>query len=448
MSQDLSYHTQSLCPRCLKLVEARHVAHGNTVYMEKNCPDHGRFKAKVWEGLDLYQTWRRPKIPIEKRFSMTSVQQGCPFDCGLCPDHRQHTCTAVLDITAQCNLVCPFCFADAGRENAGPDPALGDIQKLMEQVMAVSPACNLQLSGGEPSLRDDLPDIVAAAVSLGFAFVQLNTNGIVAGLNPEFALSMARAGLSSVFLQFDGVTDPVYERLRGRPLLKIKQAAIRHFGENGIGVVLVPTLVPGVNDHDIGRILEFALDHAPAVRGVHFQPVSFFGRHGRAPEDRDRITIPEILESIQAQTGAKFKAGDFTPPSCEHSLCAFSGKFLRGHDGSVRPLTLFDAACCTPVRAELGAQKAKATVVRHWQAPARTCACTSGREDGLDRFIREASQGMFTVSGMAFQDVWNLDIERLKGCCIHAVSPDGRLIPFCAYNLTSADGKGLYRDHG
>ncbi len=448
MSPDLSYHTKSLCPQCLKLLEARHVAHGSTVYMEKTCPDHGLFRAKIWEGLDLYHKWHRPKIPIEKRFSMTPVQQGCPFDCGLCPDHRQHTCTAVLDITAQCNLACPFCFADAGKQHAGPDQGLGEIQKLLEQVMAVSPTCNLQLSGGEPSLRGDLPDIVAAAVSLGFAFVQLNTNGIAAGLNPELALSMARAGLSSVFLQFDGVSDPVYERLRGRPLFKIKQAAIRHFGENGIGVVLVPTLVPGVNDHEIGKILEFALDHAPAVRGVHFQPVSFFGRHGSAPEDRDRITIPEILESIQAQTRARFKAGDFTPPSCEHSLCAFSGKFLRGHDGSVRPLTLFDAACCTPVRAEQGAQKAKATVVRHWQVPARECACASGREDGLDRFIRKAEQGMFTVSGMAFQDVWNLDIERLKGCCIHAVSPDGRLIPFCAYNLTSAGGKGLYRHHG
>ena len=448
MSQDLSYHTQSLCPQCLKRIEARHVIHGNTVFMEKNCPDHGLFQAKIWEGLELYRQWRRPKIPIEKRFSMTPVKNGCPFDCGLCPDHRQHTCTAVLDITARCNLTCPFCFADAGKQNAGPDPDSGKIFKLMEQVMAVSPTCNLQLSGGEPSLRDDLSDIVAAAVSLGFRFVQLNTNGLVAGLDPEFAPGMARAGLSSVFLQLDGVTDPVYVRLRGRPLLEIKQSAIHNFGDNGIGVVLVPTLVPGVNDQEIGKIIEFALEHAPAVRGVHFQPVSFFGRHGKVPEERDRITIPEILEAIQVQTKGKFNVEDFTPPSCEHALCAFSGKFLRQDNGSVHPLTLFDAACCTPVRAEQGAKKAKATVVRHWQAPGRTFACTSGREDGMDRFIRQADQGMFTVSGMAFQDVWNLDLARLKGCCIHAVSPDGRLIPFCAYNLTSADGKGLYRDHG
>ena len=165
MSQDLSYHTQSLCPRCLKRIEARHVTHGNTVFMEKNCPDHGLFQAKIWEGLELYHQWRRPKIPIEKRFSMTPVQNGCPFDCGLCPDHRQHTCTAVLDITARCNLTCPFCFADAGKQDAGPDPNSGEIQKLMKQVMAVSPTCNLQLSGGEPSLRDDLSDIVAAGVS-------------------------------------------------------------------------------------------------------------------------------------------------------------------------------------------------------------------------------------------------------------------------------------------
>ena len=452
MTGNLPYQTQSLCPQCLKRIDARHRAEGEAIYLEKTCPDHGDFKTRIWQGRQLYARWVRPKIPIERRFTMTQIQDGCPFDCGLCPDHRQHTCTAVLDITHRCNLNCRFCFADAGAQPA-EDPDLSTLAALMEKVIAVSPDCNLQLSGGEPSLREDLPQIVAAARQIGFRFVQLNTNGMKLGEDPGFTARLAEAGLASLFLQFDGVTDTVYDTLRGRPLLEVKQAAIRACADSGIGVVLVPTLVSGINIHEIGRIIEFGLAHAPAVRGVHFQPVSYFGRHGAAPKDSDRITIPEVLDALEKQTHGKICVNDFKPSACEHALCSFTGKFLRKPDGSLSRLTLLDTACCTPVRAEQGSRRAKEAVVRHWQTPNKpgtnppgtTCKC---QEDGLDRFLREASQGMFTVSGMAFQDVWNLDLERLKGCCIHAVSPDGRLIPFCAYNLTSALGKGLHRHHG
>ena len=438
--------TQSLCPQCLKRIEAAYVLDGETVYMEKTCEVHGFFRTKTWQGRDSRQTWIKPKIPIEHRFHMTPEKEGCPFDCGLCPGHRQHTCTAVLEVTQNCNFHCTFCFAGAGSHRRSPDLSLDQIRSLLARVYEISPGCNLQISGGEPTLRKDLPDIVAAAKKTGFEFIQLNTNGYLPAMDGGLLKSLKNEGLSSVFIQFDGVSDTVYQALRGRPLWEIKQKAVLNCIEQDIGVILVPTLVPGINVDQIGPVLLFALDHAPGVRGVHFQPVSHFGRHPGPPKDSDRITIPEILAEIESQTQNKFKGRDFRPSSCEHALCSFNGKFLILEDGTLSPLLALGANCCTPVPAEQGAAQAKASVARQWGPPVKIKdSQRSDAKDGLARFIQRSHTHMFSVSGMAFQDAWNIDLERLKGCCIHSVAPDGRLIPFCAYNLTGENHMGLYR---
>jgi hypothetical protein len=415
--------------------------------MEKRCPVHGKFKTKIWQGEKSFGQWVKPKIPIADRFHMVPENKGCPFDCGLCPQHLQHTCTAVLDVTSNCNFKCQFCFADSDAAKRKPDPGLDQLVDRLEKVYEISPECNLQLSGGEPTLRADLPQIIDRARGVGFKFVQLNTNGFLLAKDKNLVRRLAASGLSSVFLQFDGTSDGVHTQLRGRPLCRIKEQAIDNCCEHNIGVVLVPTLVPSINIREIGSILRFALAHAPGVRGVHFQPVSYFGRHTGAPGDAARITIPEILTQIEGQTQGLFSQRDFRPSACEHSLCSFNGKFLIQEDGRPTPLTPFATDCCAPVRAEEGSRQAKASVARHWQAPGKIELPRAGQaEDGLDRFIRQSATHMFCVSGMAFQDVWNLDLDRLKGCCIHSVSDHGRLIPFCAYNLTSCRGKGLYRN--
>ncbi len=438
--------TQSLCPICLTRIPAARRLENDTLYLEKNCATHGKFKTKIWQGEKSFRQWVKPKIPIKNRFEMVPENKGCPFDCGLCPHHLQHTCTAVLEVTQNCNFNCCFCFAESNPTTAEQDPGLDKIFALMAKVYATSPGCNLQISGGEPTLRTDLPEIITHARKIGFEFVQLNTNGFLLATDKPLAGRLADAGLSSVFLQFDGTSDTVHKQLRGRSLSKIKEKAVSRCSENNIGVVLVPTLVPGINIQQIGPILSFALDHAPLVRGVHFQPVSYFGRHTGMPKDEDRITIPEILCEIESQTQGMFQQKNFRPSACEHALCSFNGKFLINKEGRPTPLTPACTDCCKPVLAEQGSQQAKASVARHWQAPGNIQPPESmAAEDGLDRFIRQAATHMFSVSGMAFQDAWNLDLDRLKGCCIHSVAPDGRLIPFCAYNLTSGLGKGLYR---
>lgn len=446
MEAKILFQTQSICPECFVRIPAAHVLENNTVYMEKICDVHGCFRAKIWQGAESYQQWVKPKIPILNRFHMVPEKNGCPFDCGLCPHHTQHTCTAVLEVTRNCNFNCRFCFADADATATVKDLSLGHIFSLLASVYEISPECNLQISGGEPTLRTDLVRIISRARKIGFKFIQLNTNGFLLATTASLAKTLRDAGLSSVFLQFDGVTDKVYNRLRRRDLFADKQRAISRCIENDIGVILVPTLVPGVNLNEIGPILFFALENAPGVRGVHFQPVSYFGRHRSIPADTDRITIPEILSEIESQTRSIFRQKDFRPSACEHALCSFNGKFLIMEDGTLKPLVSFNTDCCAPIPSEKGSSRATASVARQWGAPGKSAPPESLRnKDGLDKFIRRSHTHMFSVSGMAFQDVWNLDLERLKGCCIHSVAPDGRLVPFCAYNLTGEQGKRLYR---
>lgn len=604
---------QSLCPVCLQRITARHEAEGDTILLVKRCPQHGEFRTPVWRGEPAMQSWKKPKLPTPPAPDGTT-KKGCPFDCGLCPEHNQHTCTVLFEITARCNLRCRFCFASAGEQQQIPDPDIDELRDLMDAVRPQTGPCNVQLSGGEPTMRDDLPDIIRMAKQR-FGFVQINTNGLRIAQQPELAQQLAKAGLDSAFLQFDGTTDDIYKTLRGAPLLQQKLQAINLMGQAGIGVVLVPTVVPAVNDHNLGDILKLGAAYSPVVRGVHFQPVSHFGRYPTqtsesglssqnaatpAPPHTARITLPEVMRNLEAQTERLVTTQDFLPPGCEHSLCSFHANYMIREDNTFQRLSVQRSACdCKPRPASEGADAAKAFVKRQWAsaplqsiqnlsqgkapvaedcttqysgtsdvtcykasslhtpAPSRSatvssvasshnkalCADTEGQPvppssalttdcaaldnatlcptedachpqagcscettppraaeaaskqaaeqaskldsgqvseqisgqvsgptlgqvskpnpgqhpaqakpaqakpmDDLDRFIQRAATHTFAVSAMAFQDVWNIDLERIQGCCIHVAAPDGRLVPFCAWNCTSASGKALHRN--
>lgn len=473
--------TQSLCPVCLNRVDAAYEerpAGSMVVELVKTCPAHGIFRTPVWRGEPLMQTWRRPKKPSYPRRPVTSVDRGCPFDCGLCPEHAQHTCTGQIEVTGRCDLGCPVCYAESGA-SSGDDPPLSLIKFQLDCLWQASGACNVQLSGGEPTMRDDLPDIIHTARQRGFPFVQLNSNGLRLGREPGYARLLADAGLDSVYLQCDGADDDVYRRIRGRACAAEKHAAIMACADAGLGVVLVATLVQGVNVAKIGDLLRMALDMGPAVRGLHMQPAASFGRFPWDLAAAPRVTLPEVMRELETQSQGMLHVTDFHPPGCEHALCSFSAVYRRTPAGLA--LLKNTGACCdsgsslsrpvtaaTPEQAENspelvaeeGARRAKAFTARHWSSPpaiagpaavdGKPGAAASVLQDDFDRFLARAGiAGRFTVSCMAFQDALTLDVERVRGCCIHVVSGQGELVPFCLYNLTARDGSSLYRkpDH-
>ncbi|MHC1698613.1 MAG: radical SAM (seleno)protein TrsS [Geobacteraceae bacterium] len=445
--------TESLCPFCLARIPAVREARGDDVFLVKRCPEHGEFRTILWRGLLEFRGWKRMATVVRSGPSQTATEKGCPFDCGICETHRKNACTAVLEVTSRCNLRCSVCFADSGT-NAGPEPGLAKIAEWYRRVLhANGPDIIIQLSGGEPTVRDDLPAIIALGRSLGFSFIQVNTNGLRLAAEKDYASVLRQAGAASVFLQFDGIEDTVYQKLRGRPLYAEKRRAIEQCAENGIGVVLVPTLVPGVNMHEIGSILRLALELSPAVRGVHFQPVGYFGRCPGAPDNSDRLTLPDLLRSIEEQTAGLMRVEDFCPPGWENSLCSFHGTFLPKPGGGLQALTGHGTGSCC-ASDDTGAHAVSFTA-RQWSAPSldftdsrsggtSCCECDS---ESLDGFLERVRTRLLSVSAMAFQDVWNLDLERTRDCCIHVVAPDGRMIPFCLYNLTSLSGERLYRGH-
>jgi uncharacterized radical SAM superfamily Fe-S cluster-containing enzyme len=442
--------TESVCPECLARIPATRVARGDDVYLKKTCPEHGDCSAVIWRGLPAYASWVRPKLPSYPDHPFTTVDRGCPFDCGLCPDHRQQSCCVLFEVTQRCDLHCPVCFADVG-DHPTPDPGWHEIEGWYRRLLEAGGPFNIQLSGGEPCLRDDLPDIIALGRSLGFSFFQVNTNGLRLSRDVDYLKRLKEAGLSTVFLQFDGVCDCIHEKLRGRQLAAQKQAAIESCAEQHLGVVLVPTLVPGINADDIGGIIEFGVRHAPTVRGVHVQPISYFGRYPHPPRDADRITIPEIIRAIEAQTGGALKRESFCPPGGENALCSFHGNFVLMPDSQLVPLTKHSpetGCCCKTTQAKQGAAQSREFVARKWSLSDNVIERRPAGEPSLgewDEFLARAQTHTFCISGMAFQDAWTLDLERLRDCYIHTVSPSSKLVPFCAYNLTDQHGHSLYR---
>jgi uncharacterized radical SAM superfamily Fe-S cluster-containing enzyme len=326
---------------------------------------------------------------------------------------------------------------------------LETIANWYDRLLAQGGPFNIQLSGGEPTLRDDLPDIIRMGRKKGFSFFQLNTNGLRLAAEAGYAGQLAAAGLNTVFLQFDSLSAEACAALRGRDLRGAKNLAIAHCAPAGLGVVLVPTVCQGINDGELGAILDFAAAQTPAVRGVHFQPMSFFGRY-RGDPLADRLTIPELLKKIEAQTQGRLKAADFLPGGAEHPLCSFHAQY-RLQNGQWEPLKgAGNSGCCGAASATSDA--ARRAVARQWSAAPELPQADGGpgcNLDSLNRFVeqfQEQERETLTVSGMAFQDAWNLDLQRLSRCYIHVLDATGALIPFCAYNLTGADGRNLYRN--
>ncbi len=436
--------TESLCPQCLQRIPAFYREVGGKVYLEKICPEHGEFSTLFWENAASFLRWQSETKNVAPKASLTESEKGCPFDCGPCPNHQQTACCVLLDVTMRCNQKCPFCFASANEDPAA-DPPLAQIGEWYDRLRELGEArpFNIQLSGGEPTVRKDLPAIIAMGREKGFTYIQLNSNGRRLALEKDYAKQLRAAGLSVVFLQFDGTNDDIYLRLRGEKLFALKLAAIENCAAANLPVTLVPTVTPAVNVDNIGAIFAFMLDHMPYVRGIHFQPVSYFGRYPEAPPSHGRVTLYRIMKELEKQTGGKIRREDLSPLQTGHSLCCFHGAFLREGDEFRVLKGPKTCSCCSPSPEEIIA-KDRDFVLNKWALPRETSGC-DGEEDGFDRVLRHLREDGFTLTGMAFQDVWNLDLNRLAKCRVHVWTKEEKLIPFCAYQMTNREGQGLYR---
>lgn len=419
--------TRSLCPVCFRNLPAYMVEQEDgQIFLTKSCPDHGEFSVPVWRGRVDFHQWVQYARPLKEADGLH-----CPEHCGICSGHQSGTCCILLEVTRRCNLRCRFCFADGGTQEA--DPTMDELKGAVRDLVRQCGQPLLQLSGGEPTLRDDLPELIRFAKEAGCSYVQLNTNGIRLAEDPAYTEALAEAGLDIVFLQFDGTNDKIYEYLRGERLLEIKTQAIRVCSDLRIGVTLVPTVVPGVNVQDLGRLVRFAREHVPGVRGIHFQPVSYFGRYTDAPAADGRYTLDQLMADLADQTGISVES--FMPSRCDHPLCGFHANFLLTSEGGLKPLTSI-----TRSAGERGcARDSREYVARHWRRPAGEPEPAGKFSDEMDfdTFLYRLRHGSLTLSAMAFQDAMNLNIERLIRCSLH-VYDHGTVKPFCAHYLTPA----------
>ncbi|MDR1953031.1 MAG: radical SAM protein [Clostridiales Family XIII bacterium] len=415
-----------------------------------NCPKHGSFSSIVAENADDYKRWmkyRSVTVPPRQAIMRGGVTADeCPLHCGTCDNHQMTACCVLLDVTERCNQHCSYCFARAG-EDAANDPPLETIARWYDRLLELGEerTFNIQLSGGEPTVRDDLPAIIRLGRDKGFEYIQLNTNGKRLSEEDGYAQALKAAGLSTVFLQFDGTDDAIHMALRNEPLLCVKRAAIEHCRKAGLPVTLVPTVVEGVNEYDIGNMVDFMLSHLNVVKGIHFQPVSYFGRYPDGVRSDNRVTMFSVMRAIEEQTGGRIRGDDLVPISTGHQLCCFCGNFLRERDGQISSLMGdaqreegIDCCCATePSPIEI-IRKDRDFVLNKWNVdadmPPEDIDADNDQPLSLDESLAYLRNNMFTISGMAFMDAGNLDAERLKRCRVQVFSADERLIPFCAYN--------------
>ncbi len=434
---------------------AKIIAKGKRVYFQKRCPEHGVREDFVCSDVALYDQMhlsvpgKMPKFGVEP-------DKGCPYDCGLCTEHEQHTCVGLVEITSSCNLKCPMCFASSGPggEHWSFDQAKAAIDRLVE---VEGRAEVLQISGGEPTIHSEFLRVLDYACEEPIDIVMINTNGIRLAHDAELLDAVGHhRGRAEIYLQFDGFSDESSRSLRGESLVETKLKAIANLGERGIKTTLVVTLQPGVNDHEIGDIVRFGVDR-PWITGISFQPATYSGRHV-LPEDLERrITFPDVIKAVAEQTDGMFREDDFLPLPCAHPNC-HSLTYAYRSGGAIVPLPRFiDARNHLDVLANgiLFSRNRARQLIESYLSKFPGCGVSclppmdgEFAEAAGSFFARamaeELSQSdVFRITITSFLDAYNFDVRRLMKCCIHHVLPTGHVIPFCAYNVLYREGHAV-----
>lgn len=476
--------TQSICPECVQVVPAKIIARDGRVYFRKQCPEHGLrddfvcSDEKWFDRSGHSAPGRRPPV------MGVEPKRGCPYDCGLCTEHEQHTCVAVLEITSSCNLSCPLCYASSGP--GGKHVPLEDCLRAIDRLVECEGRAEiLQLSGGEPTIHPQFLEIFEYACSRPIDVVMINTNGIRLARDKAFRQALAKLKhRSEIYLQFDGFNDDANLVLRGEPLLETKLRAIDALGEEGIRATLVCTLERDLNLDQVGRIIEFGIER-PWVTGVVFQPATYVGRYMLPEQLERRVTFPDVIRAIGEQSNV-WRESDFLPLPCAHPN-THTLSYAYRHEGRAVPLTRFldiennldllangitfnraaaqkligeflsrsacggDEACgCGPVLPPITAPTSKPGFL-----PIVELSSVSSPAATSDDLVKQAGESffrramaldlspadVFRITITSFMDAFNFDIRALMKSCVHHLLPSGHLVPFCAYNLLYRDGR-------
>ncbi len=477
--RELPYNTKSICPECLlvddevNVIDATLYEEDGKVMYKKKCDTHGEFVDIYWGDADMFmkaQQWWYKTVGLDN--PRTETVDGCPNDCGQCPEHKSHTALALLDVTNRCNLRCPICFAHAAESGTVYEPEPEEVLEMMRNLRSnlPVPAPALQFAGGEPTVSKHLPQYIRWAKELGFKHVQIASNAIRIGKSKKYTQELLDAGLSTIYMQFDGVTPEPYIEARGTNLLPLKKQAIQNCREVGLdSLVLVPTVVRGVNHDQLGDIIEYAIENNDVIRCVNFQPVSITGRIDYDARTDMRITIPDCIHLIEEQTGGKIPATEWYPvpammpvgralglmkgtPQLElsaHFACGMSTFLYINDDGSYEPITnLIDVDKFIQLLEGIANLYADDKMAASKRAKAKLAAGIRHikrkgiMKDLLSAFLSRGDYGSLStfmervimIGMMHFQDPYNFDLERVQHCDINYSVPDGRIIPFCTMN--------------
>jgi 7,8-dihydro-6-hydroxymethylpterin dimethyltransferase len=441
-------HTTSICPSCLKRLDAKIVEKDGKIFILKFCPEHGAQEEILEEDAEYYLGRMRYTKPGTVSKTQTQRKNGCPFDCGLCPEHEQHTCVGLIEVTNKCDLGCPTCYANSGN---GGFLSLEKIGEMLDFFLdsEYGDAEILQISGGEPTTHPQIIDIIRLAREKKIKYVMLNTNGLRVADDEEFVRELSQfVGGFEIYLQFDGFDDAVYRHLRGRDLSEIKARAVRNLTKYKIPITLVSTIERGVNDHEIGKIVEFGIA-TKYIRGINFQPVAFFGRL-KGIDSKKRITMTGVIEAIDRQMKGMIRKADFFPLPCNVDRVAIA--YLHKSDGEFIPLTrnLNVVDCLPAIRNtfKFDPEEFLKDLTKKALCPGGSCCNYLGAIKDFGKLIPKSfyaktqaekieyvSENTFRISITSFVDAYNFDMKSMKKECVHIITPDLRKMPFSAYNM-------------
>ncbi len=450
MDRKYIYHesTTSICPKCLERIPAKIILKDDKVFLKKFCKTHGEQEELFEEDIEYHLNKRSFDKPGTISKTQTEINKGCPFDCGLCPNHDQHTCIGLIEVTNSCNLGCPTCYANSGK---GEPLSLNKISEMLDFFIESEggEAEILQISGGEPTTHPEIIKIIELARTRNIRYVMLNTNGIRIGEDENFVKELSKfKGKFEVYLQFDGFDSKTYSHLRGRDLSKLKLKAIENLIKYEIPITLVTTIEKGINDKQIGKIIEFGIK-TKCIRGINFQPVAYFGRLKNVDTSK-RITLSGVINLIEEQVPDLFEKGDIIPLPCNVERVAVT-YMAKSENGKFIPITrnvkvksylpLIDNTFA------FDADKILKNKAKEVFTGAGCCSCMKFIKDikniiplsfalkSKEEKIKYINENTFRISITSFIDVYNFDLKSMQKECVHIITPELTKIPFSSYNM-------------